>query len=125
MTKNKAPTMIDQNKPEAVSTTRPALKLDVERYEEMLKSCDLTEEQRQDFLETIWSIIVGFVDLGFDIHPLQQADPDGCGQDLDLTSFMASDVVSSKKGLPQKQFTDAADCPETKVGTQEAKGMDS
>jgi hypothetical protein len=121
MAKNKAPTMIDQKKPETPATTRPALKLDVERYEKMLKNCDLTEEQRQDFLETIWSIIVGFVDLGFDIHPLQQAASEGCGQDLDLSSFMADNVVSSQKGLPKKQFTDAADCPDT----QEAKGTDS
>ena len=121
MTKDKAPTTIDQNKPETVTTTRPALKLDVERYEKMLNDCDLTEQQRQEFLETIWTIIVGFVDLGFDIHPLQQADPKECGQDLDLTSFMAENVISSTKGLPQKQFTDAADCPDK----QEVGGMES
>ena len=121
MKKDKAPTMVDHNKPDAVSTARPALKLDVERYEKMLNDCDLTEEQRQDFLETIWSIIVGFVDLGFDIHPLQQVDNDGCGKDLDLSLFMAENVISSKKGIPQKQFTDAADCPDK----QEVKGMDS
>jgi len=121
MTNTKAPTMIDQNKPETITTARPALKLDVERYEKMLNDCDLTEEQRQEFLETIWTIIVGFVDLGYDIHPLQQASSEECGQDLDLTSFMAENVISSKKGLPQKQFTDAADCCET----QEVKGMDS
>jgi len=113
--------MIDQDKPETVTTARPALKLDVERYEKMLNDCDLTEEQRQEFLETIWTIIVGFVDLGFDIHPVQQVISDGCGQDLDLTSFMAENVISSIKGLPQKQFTDAADCSDT----QEVKGIKS
>ena len=102
--------MIDQKKPTTASTARPALKLDVARYEDMLKDCDLTEEQRQEFLETIWSIIVGFVDMGFGIHPVQQAASEGCGQELDLTSFMADNVVSSQKGLPKKQFTDAADC---------------
>ena len=121
MTKDKAPTTIDQNKPETVTTTRPALKLDVERYEKMLNDCDLTEQQRQDFLETIWTIIVGFVDLGFDIHPVQQAVSEGCGQGLDLSDFMAENVISSTKGLPQKQFTDAADCRET----QEVEGMES
>ncbi len=121
MTKDKAPTMIDQNKPDTLTTSRPALKLDVERYEKMLNDCDLTEEQRQEFLETIWTIIVGFVDLGYEIHPLQQADVDGCGQDLDLTSFMAENVVSSKKGLPKKQFTDVTDCSDP----QEVKETDS
>ncbi len=113
--------MIDQSKTDSDLNNRTALKLDVARYEDMLKNCDLTEEQRQEFLETIWSIIVGFVDLGFEVHPLQQASPDGCGQDLDLTSFMADNVVSSQKGLPKKQFTDAADCPDM----QEAKGTES
>ncbi len=121
MTKDKAPTMIDQNKPDTLTTTRPALKLDVERYEKMLNDCDLTEEQRQEFLETIWTIIVGFVDLGYDIHPLQQAAPQACEQDTDLSSYMASHVVSSRKGLSKKQFTDATDCSDT----QEVKEMDS
>ena len=121
MTNDKAPTMIERDKPDMVTTARPALKLDVERYEKMLNDCDLTEEQRQEFLETIWTIIVGFVDLGYDIHPLQQATSEDCGQDLDLSSFMAENVVSSKKGLPQKQFTDAANCSDT----HEVKGADS
>ncbi len=121
MAKDKAPTIIDQKKPDIISTTRPALKLDVARYEKMLGCCDVTEEQRQEFLETIWSIIVGFVDLGFEIHPLQQVTSEECGQDLDLTSFMAENVVSSHKGLPKKQFKDAADCPDK----QEAKGTES
>jgi len=113
--------MIDQSNTDSDLKNRTTLTLDVARYEKMLKNCDLTEEQRQDFLETIWSIIVGFVDLGFDIHPLQQVTSEECEQDLDLTSFMAENVVSSQKGLPKKQFTDAADC----LDTQEVKGTES
>jgi len=110
MEKDKAPTIINQTKPEAGSIPRPALRFDVARYEKMLNECDITEEQRQDYLETLWTVIIGFVDLGFDIHPLQQATTEACGQDLDLSTFMASNVIASKKGISQKQFTDAADC---------------
>jgi len=110
MAKDKDPAILDHTNSDVAPVTRPALKLDLVRYEKMLNNCDLTEQQRQDFLETLWSVIVGFVDLGFEVHPLQQAAPHTCGQQLDLTSFLASDVITSKKGISQKQFTDAAKC---------------
>lgn len=49
------------------------LTLDVALYEQYLAESGLTEEQKREFLETLWTIIVGFVDLGFGIHPVQQA----------------------------------------------------
>ncbi len=52
---------------------RPIITLDVSLYESYLADSDLTGEQKREFLETLWSIIVGFVDLGFGIHPVQQA----------------------------------------------------
>lgn len=67
----------------------------------------MTEEHKQEFLDCLWSIIVSFVDLGFGIHPLQQVD-EACGQELDLSSLMASDVIDSQKGLPQQEFSKAA-----------------
>ncbi|MBG6166777.1 hypothetical protein IWQ54_006476 [Labrenzia sp. EL_195] len=50
----------------------PALEIDYAFYERFLEDADLTDEQKRDFIETIWSIIVSFVDLGFGLHPLQQ-----------------------------------------------------
>ena len=93
-----------------------SLAIDYAAYEEYLANSDLSDEQKQEFLDCLWSIIVSFVDLGFGVHPLQQAD-EACGQELDLTSLMASDVVNSKKGLPKQEFSKAAsrdptDCAE-------------
>lgn len=88
---------------------RPILHIDFALYESHLKDSDLSEAEKQAFLESLWDIIVGFVDLGFGVHPLQQAAPDGCEQDLDLSSLMATDVISSKKGYPKTQFSEAAD----------------
>lgn len=48
-----------------------ALTLDFEFYDEMLAKEDIPQDQRREFLETLWSIMVSFVDLGFEIHPLQ------------------------------------------------------
>ena len=109
MEKDKAPIVEEPVHGSFELIKRPALKLDVERYQKMLDSTDLNEEEKQDFLETVWSIVIGFVDLGFEIHPLQQVNSDGCGQELDLSSFLASDVVSLKKTIAQNQFTKAAD----------------
>lgn len=50
----------------------PPLKLDVACYEELLADFDMSEEERAALLEAMWNIVVSFVDLGFDLHPLQQ-----------------------------------------------------
>lgn len=56
--------------------SRPALTLDVAQYEEYLKDCDLTEAQKQEFLQVLWNTIVMFVSMGFGVEPTQQA----CGE---------------------------------------------
>jgi hypothetical protein len=62
------------SRPGAAASRRPALTLDVARYEAMLADPALSEAERKAFLEALWEIIVGFVDLGFQIHPLQQVE---------------------------------------------------
>jgi len=82
------------NSPLEAQDTRPALTLDVALYEGYLEDSDLTEDQRRDFLEALWSILVGFVDLGFGVHPLQQAGL-SCEQNADFLALEPPDVVSS------------------------------
>lgn len=50
------------------------LEIDVERYQHLLDGLD--EDQREQVLRALWDIVVAFVDLGFGVHPMQQA----CGQ---------------------------------------------
>ncbi len=103
------PTMTNHTDQDAPTVTRPRLVFDVERYQKMLDKSDLTEAEKTAFLETLWSVVVGLVDLGFEIHPLQQSGSEACGQDLDLSAFMASGVISSNKTIAQNNFTHAAD----------------
>jgi hypothetical protein len=49
------------------------LTFDPEAFREHLEDFDFTDEEAAAFLEALWSILVGFVDLGFEIHPVQQA----------------------------------------------------
>ena len=60
---------------------RPVITVDVEKYAHLLDDPDLTDQQKQEFLQTVWNIIVGFVDLGFGVHPIQQAQ-DNCGESM-------------------------------------------
>ena len=53
-----------------------AVEIDYEKYERYLEDSDLSEEEKRQLIEALWSILVGFVDLGFGIHPVQEA----CGQ---------------------------------------------
>lgn len=55
---------------------RPRLTVDAARYQAYLDGSDMTPEQKQEFIRALWSVILAFVDLGFGVHPVQQA----CGQ---------------------------------------------
>ena len=46
-----------------------ALRLDVEAYVHHLAETDWTEEQKREFIEALWQIIVGIIDLQY---PLSQ-----------------------------------------------------
>jgi len=61
---------------------RPVVTVDYERYAHFLENADLTEDQKREFLQTIWNIIVEFVSLGFGVHPLQQVNG-SCGKPKD------------------------------------------
>jgi hypothetical protein len=50
-----------------------ALTFDPAAFAHFVVDFDLTEDQRTELLQTLWVIMVGFVDLGFHIHPVQQA----------------------------------------------------
>ena len=60
----------------------PTFTLDVEKYEHYLEESNLTDKQKEEFLQTLWIIICEFVSLGFGVHPLQQAMEAPCGKDI-------------------------------------------
>jgi hypothetical protein len=58
------------------SSARPTLTVDVALYQSYLEDSGLSEAQKEEFLRALWCIVVSFVELGFNVHPLQEA----CGQ---------------------------------------------
>lgn len=60
--------------PSAHSQTRPlVLTFDPDAFRDHLEDFEMSGADETAFLKALWSILVGFVDLGFEIHPVQQA----------------------------------------------------
>lgn len=49
------------------------LTLNTEPYLQFLDETGWTEDEKRAFIQELWQIIVGFVDSGFGISPIQQA----------------------------------------------------
>lgn len=72
---------------------RPSLTIDWEVYAAMLEETDMPLDQQKELIETLWSLVVMFVDLGFDLHPVQQV----CGEPVDTWPAEPADLVSFLK----------------------------
>jgi hypothetical protein len=83
------------------ASARPILTVDVERYQALLDGSGLSDEQKEEFLQALWSIVVSFVEHGFGVHPLQEI----CGQD-DLGDThepaQSRDLIDSLHGESKK-----------------------
>ena len=67
----------EKEKKKTTPSQSTALMIDWNMYEKYLEGSELSEVKKRELLETLWSIITSFVDLGFDVHPVQQV----CGKD--------------------------------------------
>ncbi len=68
--------------------------------------------QRRQFIEALWSIVVSFVDLGFEVGPAEMA----CGQDAQshaLPRIDLSEVLELRSDLPE-QFAQSSAAPQTR-----------
>ncbi|OWU68771.1 hypothetical protein [Phaeobacter sp. 22II1-1F12B] len=83
--------MSDENEKPDKSIAMPTLTVDWEAYGHFLEESNLSDEAKRDFIETIWSIVVGFVDLGFAVRSPEE----GCGQQATPNAEKGSDVVQS------------------------------
>lgn len=97
----------------------PTLDIDWDLYGTYLADADMTDDQKRDFIQMLWNIMVAFADLGFRAHPVQQAIPlatsgaisGDCGQNQELADFITAEsglvVESAVNSTPQ--FNTAAD----------------
>lgn len=71
-------------------TAPPSLTIDWDAYLSLFEDEDISEDEKRELIEALWSIVVSFVDLGFGVHPVQLA----CGQGDDQLSDLPPDLVS-------------------------------
>jgi hypothetical protein len=69
------------------------LPLDVQKYQSHVQDFDLTEEQKTELLETLWSIMTTFVDLGFGVDSVQYLIRERCPDSL----FSQESGIQDKK----------------------------
>lgn len=92
----RAPYAHDQDQQNQQDRYAPSLSIDWERYGEMLEASDWSDEQKREFIACLWSIVVAFVDLGFNVHPVQLALADrACGQDDLAGALRRADLLNS------------------------------
>lgn len=97
----------DQNQPERTqpppqngrhtAPDRPQLLFDWQDWLPYLAASDAPEAHKREIIETLWAIILTFVDLGWEVGADLDAAPgaETCGQVLDLTAALRAAVVSS------------------------------
>lgn len=83
--------------------SRPSVEIDVERYQAYLDDTDLSPEHRREMLEALWTIITAFVELGFGVHPTQQA----CGKPQTSLDRVAKSESTKPKQDKKNPDTDA------------------
>lgn len=58
-----------------------------------IEDTSLTEDQKREMIETLWSIVRSFVDLGWEVTETPQ---ETSGQVLDLKAALTAAVLNSK-----------------------------
>lgn len=75
------------------NASRPTLTIDWDYYGTFLEDLDCSDEEKQELIETLWNIMVAFVDLGFGIHPAQLVANGACEQNPETSSDLTRAVV--------------------------------
>ncbi len=70
-------------------TAPPSLTIDWDAYLPLFEDETISDDDKRELIDALWSIVVSFVDLGFGVHPVQQA----CGKDISLAELPIGDVL--------------------------------
>ncbi|SCZ34169.1 hypothetical protein SAMN03080610_01648 [Afifella marina DSM 2698] len=79
------------------SEKAPRLSVDWQLYADALDKSDLTDDEKREFIETLWYIVVSFVDLGFGIDSVSHAI------DSQSRSEPCAQVLRLEKDSPLRQ----------------------
>ena len=74
-----------------------SVEIDTAKYQKYLDDPSLSEEQKEEIIMALWSIITAFVDLGFGVHPAQE----GCGKAAEMLDGQAKEDSNESKAIHQ------------------------
>ena len=72
-------------------TPPPSLSHNWEEWLPYLEDSDETPEQKRELIEALWTIVLCFVDLGWDVSDGSET----CGETLDLKAALEAAVLNS------------------------------
>lgn len=78
--------------PPSITPKRPAPKVqfDWRDWLPYLDTMDAPEEKKRELIETVWSIVLAFVDMGWEVG----SGPETSGKEIDLTAVLTAAVVN-------------------------------
>ena len=100
------------------TTDPPTLEIDFSPYRPFLEDANASDEDKQELLEALWSIIWSFAQLGYGVHPVSQAKAAkdrlgiACGQIAESTAQSPAampSVVEYNSDLLMGEFDAAAE----------------
>jgi len=68
---------------------KPSMHVNWEDWLPFLEECDAPHEDKMKMIEALWSLVLTFVDAGWDVTQ----SPKSCGQNLDLTAALGATVL--------------------------------
>jgi len=84
--------MTEDTQSTQISNFKPmAIRFDWRDWEHFFDNSDYPKELKQEFIETLWSIVLNFVDLGYGLNPTQEI----CGEVIDLKAVLEVAVLNS------------------------------
>lgn len=83
-----------------------ALTLDIDKYQSYLDDADLSEEERTQILNSLWTIICCFVELGYSVEPLESCGQTPSSDEHPPAPF--ADVIKSERNPFSNAFACAA-----------------
>lgn len=96
------------------------LSIDMEKYLGQIEDWNLSEDQKREFIETLWGLLIAFAELGFGISAAEQA-MNACGQVRDSSvkpARVAPDAVYSEDGfIADNHAGRAGACEATKAAS--------
>ena len=85
--------------PEVAPRRQPGLRFDWRDWAPYLDDDGIPDDQKRELIETLWSIVTAFVDMGWSLNPTQQI----CGQDIDLKAVLDAAVINSEREQQEQE----------------------